>query len=627
MPSNGEVEALLKRALILLLLAPLLARAEETAGPEAPAVEQASPRIEVVLEGLPDYVQPGVRGALSAERQKDSVYLDDLLVDHLARRAEEEALAAMRASGFYRAEVAVEVHDQAPGWRMVLRFRPGPVVLIRDVRVELVGPGKEDRRLTARAKQFPLVPNGPLVHVPYEDFKAQWLKLARERGYLDARFTRHEIIVDPEAGTADVALSMDSGEPYAFGATTFTQEGQQRFDAALLEGFRAWKEGDPYRLPRLLQLHRGLSDTGYFTVVDVSPSPDPARHVVDVGVRLAARPRTRYSFGLGVGTDTGPRGSVEIERRYLNARGDRVFGRLRGSAIDTEAEVEYRRPWLTQGRSPRTDYLGAAVDYSRETVADIKTETLELRASANDVQGFWRRQASLGWLTEAYRVEGEPEATSRMLMPALKLGYRPRRDRRGCRPSMGGTLQVRPSASPDSFQTNRCGGWRVDLETRGALDGLLSDTSLLQARVDAGLTIPRRQHDQWLLRGSLGTSWADDFDKVPISLRYFAGGDLSVRGYGYKSLGPVNDEGKVVGGKHLVVLSAEYDWMFADPWGMALFVDAGNAFDGTDIELKTGLGLGLRWRSPVGLVGLDVAHGLDNPTDAFRIHFTLGVEL
>lgn len=150
MPSNGEVEALLKRALILLpLLAPLLARAEETAGLEAPAVEQTSPRLEVVLEGLPDYVQPGVLGALSAERQKDSVYLDDLLVDHLARRAKEEALDAMQSSGFYRAKVTVEVHDQAPDWRMVLRFKPGPVVLIRKVRVELVGPGKEDRRLAA----------------------------------------------------------------------------------------------------------------------------------------------------------------------------------------------------------------------------------------------------------------------------------------------------------------------------------------------------------------------------------------------------------------------------------------------------------------------------------------------
>lgn len=593
----------MKRALILwLLLAPLLARAEATAGPEAPASEQASQRIELVLEGLPDYLQPGVRGALSAERQKSSVYLDDLLVDHLARRAEEEALDAMRASGFYRAEVAVDVQAQAPGWRMVLRFKPGPVVRIRAVRVDLVGPGKEDQPLTARAKQFPLVPNGPLVHVPYEEFKADWLKLARERGYLDARFIRHEIIVDPEAGTADVALSMDSGEPYAFGATTFTQEGAQRFDADLLEGFRPWKEGDPYRLARLLELHRSLSDTGYFTVVDVSPTSDPARHVVDVGVRLAARPRTRYSFGAGLGTDTGPRGSVEVERRYLNARGDRLFGRLRASLIDTQAEVEYRRPWLASGRSPRTDYLGAAVNYTREVVADIETETLQLRGGANDVHGFWRRQVSLGWLTENYRVEGEPEVRSRMLVPALRLGYRPPRDARG-------------------------GGWRLDLETRGALDALLSDTSLVQARADASLTLPQRQHDQWLLRASLGASWADDFDKVPISLRYFAGGDLSVRGYGYKSLGPVNEEGKVVGGRHLVVLSAEYDWMFLDPWGMALFVDAGNAFNGSRIELKTGLGLGLRWRSPVGLVGLDVAHGVDNPTDAFRIHFTLGVEL
>lgn len=593
----------MKRALILLLLlAPLQGQAQDAAEPGGPAEAEASPRIEVVLDGLPEYLRSGVQGALSAERQKDSSYLDDLLVDHLATRAEGEALEALQASGFYRAEVSVEVQDAEPGWRMILHFKPGPAVLIRDVQVDVTGPGKADRRLAARAKQLPLVPGGPLVHGPYEDFKDDWLKLARERGYLDARFTRHEIRVDPEAGRADVFLVMESGQPYAFGKTTFTQEGEQRFRPDLIDGYRTWEEGDPYRLFRLLQLHRGLSDAGYFAVVDVSPRPDSDRHVVDIDVRLAARPRTRYSFGLGVGTDTGPRGSVEIERRYLNSRGDRVIGRLSGSAIDTEAEVEYRRPWLSMGRNPRTDYLGAAVDYTRESVADIETETFELRASANDVKGFWRRQASLGWLFENYQVEGEPEATSRMLVPALKLGYRPRRDRRG-------------------------GGWRFDLETRGALGALLSDTSLLQARADAGWTLPVRQHDQVLLRGSLAASWATDFDRVPISLRYFAGGDMSVRGYGYKSLGPVNDEGAVVGGKHLVVFSAEYDWMFADPWGMALFVDAGNAFNGSDFELKTGLGLGVRWRSPVGLVGLDVAHGLDNPDDDFRIHFTLGVDL
>lgn len=601
MPSRREVESFLKRTLILwLLLVPLLARAEDAAGPEAPAAGEGTPRIEVVFEGLPEYVEPGVRGALSAERQKDSPYLDDLLVDHLARRAEEEAQEALRASGFYRARVAVEVQDQPPGWRMLLRVQPGPVVRIRNVQVTLAGPGQADAPLAARARLFPLVPGGPLVHGPYEAFKADWLKLARERGFLDARFTRHAILVDPEADVADVALTLESGEPYVFGVTTFTQEGAQRFDAALIEGFRPWQAGEPYRLPRLLELHRGLSDTGYFEVVDVTPHPDPARHVVDVAVRLAARPRTRYAFGAGFGTDTGPRGSIEIERRYLNPRGDRVFARLRGSAIDADAEAEYRRPWLTSGHNPRSDYLGASVRYTHETVADIETETLQMRASLNDVQGFWRRQLSLGWLTETYQALGEPEASARLLLPALKLGYRPPRDARG-------------------------GGWRLDLETRGALAALLSSTSLLQARADAVWTLPVREHDQWLLRASLGASLAGDFDRVPISLRYFAGGDASVRGYGYKSLGPVNDHGRVVGGRHLIVLSAEYDWMVLDPWGMALFVDAGDAFDGTAIELKLGVGLGLRWRSPVGLVGLDVAHGLDNPVDAFRLHFSLGV--
>ncbi len=567
------------------------------------------PRIEVVLEGAPEYLQPGLRAALSAERQKASPYLDDLLADHLAVRAEDEALEALQASGFYHAEASAEARPSDTGWTMTLKVTPGPITLIRKVSVELAGPGRQDAVLAARMRHFPLVPHGPLVHNPYEAFKDHWLKLARERGFLDARFTRHEIVVDPEANTADATLVMESGEPYRFGATTFSQDGEMRFDAALIEGYKPWQGGQPYRLPALLDLHRALSDTGYFALVDVNPTPNPITHTVDVAVRLAARPRTLYSFGLGIGTDTGPRGSIEVERRYLNARGDRLFGRLRGSRIDAEAEAEYRRPWLTPlatswldaGGNPRTDDLGAAVIHSRERVEDVETETLKLRASANDVRGAWRRQAALTYLVENYRIEGEPEERGQMLLPGLKLGYRPPRDERG-------------------------GGWKLDLETRGALGGLLSDTSLLQARMDAGWILPMRERDQLLLRGSLAGSMAEDFDKAPVSLRFFAGGDLSVRGYGYKSLGPVNDEGKVVGGRHLVVISAEYDWMFANPWGMALFVDSGNAFDERP-EMKTGAGLGLRWRSPVGLAGLDLAHGFDNPDDDFRIHFTLGAEL
>ncbi|MEW6445554.1 MAG: autotransporter assembly complex protein TamA [Pseudomonadota bacterium] len=568
-------------------------------------------RLEVVLEGLPEYLQPGVRASLSAERQKASPYLDELLVDHLASRAEVEAARAMQASGFYDARASVSVEPLPEGWRLRLRGEPGPIVRIRTVALELLGAGREQRGLSGYMREFPLVPEGPLVHGPYEDFKAEWLKRARERGFLDASLPRHEILVDPASNTADVFLTMDTGGRYSFGVVRFEQAEGTLFDTALLEGHVPWQPGEPYRLWRLLALQRALSDTGYFARVEVEPTPNPMTRTVDVVVRLAARARTRYSFGLGFGTDTGPRGSAEIERRYLNPRGDRVYGRLRLSAIDADMEAEYRRPWLAPGvtvgdfalgGTPRTDYLGVALSYSHETVEDIETEIVRFRLSANDVKNAWRRQVSLTWLAEDDRVDDRPIGRGRMLLPGLKLGYRPRRDRQG-------------------------GGWWLDLETRCAAGGLLSDTSLLQARADAAWTLPVRGRDQLLLRGSLGASLADDFAQTPLSLRFFAGGDQSVRGYGYKSLGPVDEAGKVVGGQHLVVLSAEYDWMFAHPWGMALFVDAGNAFNDGSIELKTGLGMGLRWRSPVGMVGLDVAHGLQNDKDNVRIHFSLGVDL
>ena len=154
----------------------------------------------------------------------------------------------------------------------------------------------------------------------------------------------------------------------------------------------------------------------------------------------------------------------------------------------------------------------------------------------------------------------------------------------------------------------------------------MSSTSLTQLRLNGGLTLPVREFDQILLRGSLGSSLSGDFNKVPISLRYFTGGDMSVRGYGFKSLGATDAAGNVVGGEHLLVMSAEYQWMFKNPFGMAAFVDTGNAFNGTEIELKTGAGLGALWRSPVGMVGLYLAHGFENEDESFRLHFSLGAE-
>jgi translocation and assembly module TamA len=128
-------------------------------------------------------------------------------------------------------------------------------------------------------------------------------------------------------------------------------------------------------------------------------------------------------------------------------------------------------------------------------------------------------------------------------------------------------------------------------------------------------------------RVNVGATLVDETASLPVSLRFFAGGDNSVRGYGYKSLGPVDDEGNVRGGRYLVTGSVEYEHpVFGDDWWAAAFVDAGNAFD-DDPELEVGYGVGLRWFSPVGRIRLDLAFPADTRDDDWRIHFALGAAL
>jgi translocation and assembly module TamA len=595
-------------------------------GSENQAVEQASGRtVDVVLVGLPEYLQADVLASLTVQRQRKSPYLDDLLVGNLAQRAEVEAAEAMQASGFYRAKVEASLETTPTGWRLTLNFTPGPIVRISKVDVVLLGGALEQQRVVAFGKTFPLVVQAPLVHAPYETFKQQWLQLAQDVGFLDAAYTRHEIVVDPQTDTAQVFLTMDSGTRYAFGSTRFEQAaepiaepiaGGMEFEQALLHGYVPWKEGEPYRVSRLLELQRILSESRFFARMDVAPTPNRDTHTVDVLVNLSTRKQTGYSFGLGYGTDTGARVSAEIDRRFLNARGDSFRGKVSVSQKETLADLELRRPWIKpiegterlfgldgfeMGGAPSTDFFSLALRAQREELDDVTTNPLSLRLVANDVKGSWRRQARLVALYEYDTINNEPDLYGHMFMPGLNVAYRPRVRGRN-------TL------------------WNWDVDAQSTLGTALSSTSLAQLRLNGGMTIPVREYDQVLLRGSLGTSWSTDFNKVPISLRYFTGGDQSVRGYGFKSLGATDAAGNVVGGENLLVMSVEYDWMFAHPFGVAAFVDTGNAFNGSDISLKTGAGLGALWRSPVGMIGLYLAHGFENEDEVVRLHFSLGAE-
>jgi translocation and assembly module TamA len=163
---------------------------------------------------------------------------------------------------------------------------------------------------------------------------------------------------------------------------------------------------------------------------------------------------------------------------------------------------------------------------------------------------------------------------------------------------------------------------------RGAYEGLVSDATFVQLRADTKAI--HRFGDSGRVTGriQLGATLGDGAGDLPASIRFFAGGDNSVRGYKYKSLGPKDKNGDVVGGRHLLTGSIEYEHpIVGEDWWVGAFADAGNAFDSSEITLRAGYGLGIRWFSPVGRLRVDLAFPDDTEDDEWRVHIGLGADL
>jgi len=170
-------------------------------------------------------------------------------------------------------------------------------------------------------------------------------------------------------------------------------------------------------------------------------------------------------------------------------------------------------------------------------------------------------------------------------------------------------------------------GWSLSFTARSTAGTLLSDASFSQLLANAKWIRAFAGNNRLILRGTVGATWTNDFTALPPQLRFFAGGDQSVRGYSFESIGPRNGFDRVIGGKNLAVASTEVEHYFTRNWGIAAFVDAGNAFDGTDYRPKIGAGLGVRWLSPVGMIRVDLGTPIHSEDHGIELGLTIGPDL
>ncbi len=558
------------------------------------AAALAEAQLRVRVEPANSALKSNIEGYIGSLGDRDAEALQ-----RYRRVAENQAEKAAQALGYYQAQITTEVSEGATP-RLTLRIQPGEPVRLRDVVVRIEVPATELRAF--RPPNDPQLRSGaPLNHGHYDAAKREIQNQASRYGFFAGRFSRQRLTIDPDAGVADIELIYNSGPRYRLGAVQFV--GDAPFDEQLLERMVPFPADTPYDSTLIAELYQALRSSGYFESVQVDVNPSSATsEQIPVQVQLQARKPRSMGLGLGFSTDVGPRGRANWTRHWANPQGHSYGAEFELSAPRQNVGLWYDVPL----DPPLTDKLRVAGGYQAEDLANTDSNSRLLTFGPewhSKLDNGWQRVLSLKWQHEQYDL-GDDAGTSTLLMPGISYSY------------LHSDNQIDPNH-----------GYRLQFGLEGAAKGLLSDANVLHGNIQLkGLTTFFQRH-RVLGRVQLGGTESNGFAKVPPSLRFFAGGDQSVRGYDYQSLSPENRAGDKIGGRYLFTSSLEYQYSLTERWRLASFFDQGNTFDSLQIpSLKSAVGVGVRWVSPLEPLRLDLAHPLDDE-GGVRLHFSMGPEL
>ncbi|MDG2525392.1 autotransporter assembly complex protein TamA [Stenotrophomonas sp. HITSZ_GD] len=528
-------------------------------------------------------------------------------LEYLLNQAQDQTRTALEPFGYYSPTITVDAPREGDKINVVIHVDKGKPVRVRQSHIVLTGWAEEDQYLQRDVADFQPAVGQVFSHPQYEASKVRITRRLAERGYFDADFTQRRVEVTRADYAADIDLAWDSGRRYDMGPVRFQYD---YFKPGLFDPLVYWEEGSYYHEGKLDRLRESLNKLGYFGTIDIQPKPEEADADgrVPIDVRLERAKRTVYTAGLSYGSESGPGVRGGLERRYINSRGHKMDTQLDFAQKRKSLTTAYRIPafaWLDGWYSFTAGYYDEQTDY-------IDLRNVKLSASrSGEINDHWTAIASINALRERWRysTNDQPDPFyqyATFVYPQLEAVYSGVDNRTFPRRGIAGRAFL-----------------------RGGVEGVGSDTSFAQAYAQVFWFHGFGSNDRLILRGEGGTTWTADLVSMPPSLRFFAGGDNSIRGYAFREVGPRTPppDKYALGAKHVLTGSVEYErYLNNSPWGAAVFVDTGSAFDNTP-DFHTGVGVGLRWKSPIGPVRVDVAHGLDDPDSQFQLYINIGANL
>lgn len=521
----------------------------------------------------------------------------DLQDERFLSQVIKSAQSALSVFGYYQASVQITLTGKIPEQSINLVINAGPQTYINESNIQIVGEGKKSEYFITLRDSFLLSKGMVLQHRNYESAKTSLKNLARRYGYFDATFEQAKVEVTSKKNSASVYLLFDTGPRYQFGKLIFSAElPADRFVTSL----KNFNIGDAFDTKALSEFNIDLSETGYFKNISILPDFSKKDGLM-VPLHVIATMHPQYSFnaGLGYSTDEGIRGTFRWRRPWVNQYGHSMEGNIVASVAKQETSLTYKVPL----EDPLYNYLSVQAGYKMLDQND--TDTSQYLLSVNRhwrLDNGWKRTLFLRYDHED-GIQGAQEFDNELILPGIS--YSRTRTRGGINTTWGdkllGSLEV----------SNQW--W-------------FSSDDMIKAYGQAKIIRSYSSH-QLIASTELGLIQTDSIYNVPSSMRFFTGGDQSIRGFDYESIAPHDSQGYLVGGKYLAVLNLEYRFSVLQNWKLALFTDMGTATDDFSEVISSSAGIGAVWASPVGPIRLYIAKPVTNEINSFAIHFMIGPEL
>ena len=511
------------------------------------------------------------------------------------RRLQGQLSEILATEGYFSPEFNFTENDDG----LTLNLDPGPRTTIASVNVTVDGK-IEPKTKSGLIASWGLPVGQPFRQADWNEAKQQILADLLAVEHADARLVDSEASIDAETHRADLSAHYDAGLRYRFG--NIRVEGMENYPPDLIARYnRAVQAGQPYREDRLNALQGMLQSTPYFSSVQTTLDREAAvvnedgTATVPVLVRVRERSPHRVSFGAGASSNTGARVEVNYHTPNLLNRGWALDTGLR---LEQKRQTAYSDVFLPPDARNRRHSFGIMAEAA--DIQGLKTERYAFGAQTVQQRGIVEQRLSLNWQEEKREASGASPQTARALVPNGVWTWR----------HIDNLLDPRD-------------GSVVQVQIGGGAKAALSDQNFVRLHTRVQHYIPLGRADTLNLRGEIGYTFADSRQHIPQDYLFRTGGAGSVRGYAYQSLG-IREGSAIVGGRYLAIASAEFTHWLNDSWGIAAFVDAGDAVDSLeDIRLAVGAGLGARWRSPAGPIGVDLAYGERN--QEVHLHFSLAI--